>query len=112
MTKAIKASEKKEKKMDRPYVAVTLKIDQERTRSTYATADEAYQHAADKIGVISRTEGKVLQFAICKVVEIVEATSPIIGRRAPKNGDGSPTTTLARLHPMCRCTSKPISSNK
>lgn len=76
--------------MDRPYVAVVLRSNSERTRSTYRTADEAFAHARDKIGEIARTQGgQSLQFAICKVVEIVEATTPLVARRAPKRGDGT-----------------------
>lgn len=95
--------------MDCPYVAVVLKADEERTRSTYKTADEAYAHAVDKIGSIARTQHKRLTFAICKVVEIVEPVSPNVARRAPKKGDGTTRFKIEDLippnfvlHPGCR----------
>lgn len=80
--------------MDCPYVAVVLKSDEERTRSTYGTADEAYAHAVEKIDSVARTQHKRLTFAICKVVEIVEPVSPSVARRAPKRDDGTPSILI------------------
>lgn len=98
--------------MDCPYVAVVLKTDEERTRSTYKTADEAYALAVEKIGSVARTENKRLTLAICKVVEIVEPVTPNVVRRAPKKGDGTTRFKIEDqpfphflLHPNCRSVS-------
>lgn len=89
--------------MERKYVAVVLKADDERTRSTYGTIEQAYAHVSGKIGEIARTQGgKKLQFAICEVIEIVEAVSPTIMRRKPAKGDGSPSVMFA---PIFNCRS-------
>lgn len=98
--------------MDCSYVAVVLKADEERTRSTYKTTDEAYTHAQEKIASVGRTQHKMLTFAICKVVEIVEPVSPAVHRRAPKKGDGTTRFKIEDqpfphflLHPNCRSVS-------
>lgn len=105
---ARRAAEAAMPEMDCQYIAVVLKHDREPTRTTYKTADEAVRHAQSKIGEVARTQGgKALQFAICKVVEIVEPTTPTVARRAPKRGDGTPS---GFIHGMCPAT--PIYSDK
>lgn len=101
-----------EAEMERPFIAVVINVDGAAARKTYSTADAAYTFAIEKISSATRADGKRLKVAICKVVEIVEAVTPSIARRAPRKGDGTVASNWGG-EPLfnCRCAVSPVTAD-